>query len=85
MEFCVLAVEVVIKAVNVAGALPEPSCHKMLQTVYCGRGNSRFLVGLSDANVKRGEALVFPGHINARLQVGVVNCKTLYDLQTHNN
>ena len=60
-------------------AVAEPCGHEVFQAVNGGRSNGWLLVGLGDANVESGEAFVLARHVDAWLQVGVVDGETLYD------
>ena len=54
----------------------EPGGHEVFQTVNGGRRHGGLLVGLGDAQVECGEALVLAGNVDARLEVGVVDGET---------
>ena len=60
-------------------AVAEPGGHEVFQTVHGGRCHGGFLVGLGDAQVECGETLVLARDVDARLQVGMVDGKALYD------
>ena len=60
--------------------VPEPGRHQMLQGVDGRRRHRWFPVGFCDPQVKGGEVSIFPGYIDAGIQLGVVDCKTLYNL-----
>ena len=68
-----------INHVVLGGGVAEPCCHQMLDAVDGSRGDGWFFVWLGDAQVEGGEAFVLARHVDAWLQVGVVNCETLYD------
>ena len=56
----------------------EPGGHEVLQAVHGRRSHSGLAVGLGDAEVESGEALVNTRHIDAGLEVRVVDGETLY-------
>ena len=60
-------------------AVAEPCSHEMLKAVNSGRSNGRFLVWFGDTQVESGEPSVYARHIDAGLQVCVVDCETLYN------
>jgi len=58
--------------------IAEPGSHQVLDAVDGCRCHCRFLIRFGDTEVERGETFVLAGHIDTRLQMGMVDCKTLY-------
>ena len=63
--------------VVLGAGVAEPGGHQVLHAVHGRRGHGGFAVGLGDAEVEGGEALVDSRHIDARLQMGMVDGETL--------
>ena len=65
-------------------AVAKPCGHEMLDTVHGCRSNGGLVVGLGDAQVERGETFILTRHVDAGLEVGVVDSETLYYLHAIN-
>ena len=59
------------------GRVAEPRGHQVLDAVHGRRRHRRLLVRLRDPKVERRESPVHPGHIDPRLEVRMINRKTL--------
>lgn len=59
--------------------IAKPSSHEVLHAVHSCRSYGRLLIGFGDAQVEGGETFIYTRHVDARLEMGVVDGKTLYD------
>ena len=61
----------------------EPGGHQVLQTMHGGRSYGRFFVGFGDAQVECRKAFILARNIYTRLQVGMIDRKTLNDFHIY--
>ena len=64
--------------------IAEPSGHEVFDTMDGGRCHGGLFVGLGDTQVVGGETLILARHIDAGLEVGVIDGETLYNFHLGN-